>query len=210
MVGEDGKAVSGVFPMTFSLYKKQKAKRPVWKEKIWVAVDEGGYVVQLGQKKGLPSGKLENLFIGISIKGIGEVLREPFHPAVITQTDTSGVKVPQIPKGGNVAPAATHKGAVNYADTAGFATEAGHAKNADRLNNLSLDEILQKLKEAQGGGVKIRIGSTRKYGAHLGGSGGTTDYNEQCPEGYVMIGIRGAYGLYLDSIQIICAPIEAR
>ncbi len=208
VLGEDHKPVSGVFPMTFSLYKSAKSKRPVWKESMWVAVDRGGYIVELGTKKRLPAGKLSNYYIGISIKGLGELVREPFHPTAVATKNEPDVKLPAIPQ--KQSPVVQENG-TSYADRAGFAAEAAHAKDSDRLGGLTLDEVLQKLKQAQqemGGGIKI--GSTRKYGNRIGGPGGTADYNEQCPEGYVMVGVRGAYGLYVDSMQIVCAPISAK
>lgn len=210
MVGEDGKAVSGIFPMTFSLYKTKKSKRAIWSEPLWVAVDEGGYIVKLGEHNRLPSGRVDKFFIGIKVRGMGEVLREAFHPTVVSQTPDSGIKLPQVPSAG--VKTVKSGGTVSYADTAGFATEAGHAKSADTIGGLTLDEIMQKLGSAQqaGGQGNVRIGTARKYGSRVGGNGGTTEYNEQCPDGYVMIGLRGAYGLYLDSTQIVCAPIQVK
>ncbi len=146
MLGEDGKPVSGVFPMTFSLYKTKKSRRAVWKERMWVAVDEGGYIVRLGERKPLHLGKLNNLWIGIRIKGMGEVLREPFHPTVVSQA-ASGAKLPNVPSG--VVKTTHNQGSVHYADTAGFAAEAGHAKTADEIGGLTLDQVLQKLGSAQ-------------------------------------------------------------
>jgi len=210
MIGEDGKSVSGVFPMTFSLYKTKKAKHAIWSEPLWVAVDEGGYIVKLGERNRLPSGRLDKYIIGISVRGMGEVLREPFHPTVVSQTAGNGVKLPDVPSG--AVEKRKNSGSASYADTAGFATEAGHAKSADAVGGLTLDQIMEKLGKAQegSGSGKIVIGSARKYGSRVGGNGGTDEYNEQCPDGYVMIGLRGAYGLYLDSAQIVCAPIRLK
>jgi len=206
MIGEDSKPVSGVFPMNFRLYKNNKSRHPIWSETLWVAVDEGGYIVRLGMRNRLPVGRLDQYVIGIKIRGIGEVLREQFHPALIMQKPDRNVKLPPVPK--NVAKT-KQAGTSSYADTAGFATEAGHAKSADSIGGLTLDQIMQKLGDVRqpGKGGSVSIGTARKYGNRVGGNGGTTEYNEQCPEGYVMVGLRGAYGLYLDSTQIVCAPL---
>jgi hypothetical protein len=107
-------------------------------------------------------------------------------------------------------------GAAKYADTAGYAVEADHAKNSDRLMNLTVDDIVRRAAEEGGGGggaaaaqtgTKVRIGSSKRYGAQVGGTGGA-EYNEVCPKGYVMVGMRGAAANLVDSFQIICAPLE--
>lgn len=199
MVDEAGKPVSGIFPLTFKLFKGVKSKKAIWTESMWVAVDRGIYTVQLGEEKNLPDREdLTKLVLGVEIKGIGEVTREPF----LSQGPIGPVSRP--------APADSPKsgGSAKFADTAGYAVEAEHAKNADRIQNLSIDDITRKVIEEGGGGGKVRIGKTRRYGARVGGSGGTSEYNETCPRGYVMTGIRGGAGIYLDSIQIVCSPIE--
>jgi hypothetical protein len=107
-------------------------------------------------------------------------------------------------------------GAAKYADTAGYAVEADHAKNSDRLSNLTLDEVVKRAADEAGGGSggggaaggKLRIGASKRYGGRIGGSGGTAEYNESCPKGFVMTGIRGGFGNMIDSVQIICSPLE--
>lgn len=200
MVDEAGKPVSGIFPMTFKLFKGVKSRKALWTESLWVAVDRGVYTVQLGEKKKLPvRNDLPKLVLGVEIKGVGEVAREPFM-AQAGAPPQPRVLVPHTPK--------TKGGGVKYADTAGYAVEADHAKNADRIQNLSVDDITRRVLEEGGGGGKARVGKTRRYGDRVGGPGGTSEYNSTCPRGYVMTGIRGGAGIYLDSIQIVCSPIE--
>jgi hypothetical protein len=43
----------------------------------------------------------------------------------------------------------------------------------------------------------------------LGGSGGTTDYNLDCGPNAVMVGLNGRYGLWIDSISVVCRGINS-
>jgi len=215
LVDEASKPISGIFPMTFQLFPGLKARKAVWTETLWVAVDRGIYTVHLGSTRPLPArGDLEKMVLAVNIKGVGELVREPFVP--------SDVKPPVLAAGAPHPPVATapaapaptpaRAGGAKFADTAGFAVEADHAKNSDRLMNLTVDDIVRRAAEegggSAGGGAKGRLGGAKRYGGRVGGTGGTSEYNESCPKGYVMTGIRGAYGQMIDSIQIICSPIE--
>lgn len=190
IVDEQGRPVSGIFPMTFKIYPGLKAKKPLWSEFSWVAVDGGVYEVELGRKRPLPEREdMDKLVFVVEIRGVGEVVREPFMAQPAPERHQSHTK-----------------GGVQYADSAGYAVEAEHAKNADRLQNLTLEEVLQKVGEVAGRGLKV--GKARKYGNRIGGPGGSSEYNEICPPGTIMVGIKGAAGIYIDSIQIVCAPLE--
>ena len=222
LVDEGGKPISGIFPVTFKLYAGLKAKKPVWSEMMWVAVDRGIYTVHLGTAKPLPArSDLDRMVLGVDVKGVGELVREPFVPADVRPPVLSaGAQrapgaapsaapsvAPQIGKSGSA-------GAAKYADTAGYAVEADHAKNSDRLMNLTVDDIVRRAAEEGGGGAaaaqtgsKVRVGANKRYGSQIGGPGGA-EFNEVCPKGYVMVGMRGASGNLIDSFQIICAPLE--
>lgn len=195
VVDEAGKPVSGIFPMTFKLYPGLSSKKAIWSEFSWVAVDRGVYQVQIGMSKPLPvRDDLDRLVIGVEIRGVGELVREPFVPARAQVPQSSGP--------------AKHGSSVKYADAAGYAVEADHAKTADRLGNLTFEDILRKIAEETGGRGRVKIGTDRRFGARIGGPGGLGEYNETCPKGMVMVGIKGGAGIYIDSIQIICAPLE--
>lgn len=96
------------------------------------------------------------------------------------------------------------KGVVEYAETAGLAYEAEHAKVADRVGDWSQAELEDHLKNVSG---KVRISSSKRYTGSAGGEGGVT-YELKCPKGHVVTGVRGGSGIYLDSIQLICSPLE--
>lgn len=199
VVDDTGKPVSGIFPMTFRLHAGVKAKKALWTESWWVAVDNGVYRVHLGEKKPLPArSDLSKMVLSVEIRGVGEVVREPFDAQA--SLDRTGGPAP--------APHSLAKGGVKYADNAGYAVEAEHAKNADRLQNLTVEELTRKVLEEGGARGGVRVGKTRRYGTRIGGPGGTAEYNEVCPPGMVMVGVRGGAGIYIDSIQIVCAPLE--
>lgn len=219
LVDESGKPISGIFPMTFKMYAGLKAKKPVWTETMWVAVDRGVYNVHLGAAKPLPPlGDLDKMVLGVDVKGVGELVREPFAAAELRPPVLSaGAPRAALPGAGPTPGRAGAAGSAKYADTAGYAVEADHAKNTDRLMNLTLDEVVRRAAEEAGGGGaggaaaaggKVRLGTGKRYGNRVGGPGGTGEYNESCPKGYVMTGIRGGSGNFVDSIQIICSPIE--
>lgn len=196
MVDENGRPVSGIFPLQFKLFKGPRSRKSIWSESWWVAVDSGSYQIRLGTRKPLPRDlDLSKLVIGIYLKGEGELLREPF----------SGQGIPATSRVKGPAPYKAPQGEAKYAETAGYAVEAEHAKNADRLQGLTVEDLASKLQEA-GIGQKVGIGRTRRYGTHIGGPGGL-GYEDTCPRGYVMVGIRGGAGKFVDSIEIVCAPL---
>ena len=77
-------------------------------------------------------------------------------------------------------------------------------KVADKLGSLTEEEFYERLK---GGTGKGKIGSNKRFTAMAGGDGGVP-YELKCPKGHVVTGIRGGEGIYLDSIQLICSPLE--
>lgn len=206
MVDEAGKPVSGVFPMTFNLYAGLRSRKPVWSESLWVAVDRGVYVLNLGEDKPLPAKlDLTKLVIAVDVRGVGEVAREPF---------VAAVSVTPLPAQSSVAAPTTGagaKGSVRYADTAGYAVEADHAKSADRLGNMTLEDVQRRLLDEVGaatGGGRSKVGAAKRVGRSVGGPGGTDAFEDACPKGFVMTGIRGMHGNVIDSLQIVCSPIE--
>ncbi len=206
MIDEAGKPVSGVFPMTFNLHAGLRSKKPVWSESLWVAVDRGVYSLNLGEGKPLPAKlDLTKLVIAVEVRGVGEVAREPFVPAV------SVTPLPASSSAAAPAVAAGAKGSVRYADTAGYAVEADHAKSADRLGNMTLEDVQRRLLDdvgAAAGGGRSKVGAAKRVGRSVGGPGGTDAFEDACPKGFVMTGIRGMHGNVIDSLQIVCSPIE--
>jgi len=190
---ENSRPVSGIFPMRFEL-KKPKSKRAFWKETHWVAVDNGRYSLQLGRGKKLPKRfDPKKAIIRVSISGAGTILEEPLAGAdasLSTVEDTGGKRI------------------VQYAEKAGFAYDAEHAGVADRLGDWTaklLTEALKKLKKRKK--RKLKIGRNRINLTSAGGVGGTP-FEQVCPPGTIMVGLRGGAGIYIDNVQVVCAPVE--
>ena len=191
---ENNRPVSGIFPMVFEL-KAKKKRRPMWSEKHWVAVDNGRYRLQLGKTKKLPK-KFDpkTVRIVVKISGAGTILEEPLSGAdasLSSVEDTGGKRI------------------VQYAEKSGFAYDAEHATVADRLGEWTaklLTETLQKLKKKKKK-AKVKIGRNRINMTSAGGVGGTP-FEQMCPPGTVAVGLRGGSGIYIDNVQLVCAPLE--
>lgn len=189
---ENNKPVSGIFHMTFTLLK---GKRTKWKESHWVAVDNGAYALQLGKEKDLPKDfEPADLTMQVAIDGAGVVLRESLAggDSNLTQVD--------VGSGGG-------KRIVQYAEKAGFAYDSEHAVAADRVGPYTgklLAETLDKLERRK---TKVKVSRNRLNLTSAGGVGGIP-FEQVCPPGTVAVGLRGGSGIYIDNVQIICAPLE--
>lgn len=202
---ESGAALGGIYPLTFSLHRDGSTQKKLWFEQHWVAVEDGVYTVELGHDRPLPRGlDVPSAFLGVALTGGGELMRErlsernlPGGDGVI-QPEEAGTRPPPS----RTAPGAPG-GTVDYADKAGLAFEAEHASTADRIGNLSLEQLDARYKKAGG----ARIGTAQRTTGAIGGEGGRP-YRLVCPKGYVAIGIQGGAGKLVDSMEVICAPIE--
>ncbi len=189
---ETDKPVSGIFRMSFTLLKG--GKRRVWSESHWVAVDYGTYALQLGRKSPLPK-ELDprEMVIQVAIDGAGTILREPLSgEQALTQVEVGG------PSGKRIVP---------YAEKSGFAYEAEHAGVADRIGPYTgplLAETIDKLDKRRS---KVKVSRNRINLTSAGGVGGIP-FEQVCPPGTVAVGMRGGSGLYIDNVQVICAPLE--
>ncbi len=195
MVDEADKPMGGVFPMIFRLHPDAKSRRVIWTETHWVAVDLGNYSVRLGAMKPLPAARaLQKAWMSVEVRGVGVVAREPW-------TDTASAATTEAaPEKG----APSSKGDVRFAEASSFAAEASHAKNSDKLQDMTAADIIRKAGEERS---DVTVGTAKRPGNKVGGPGGRP-FEETCPKGYVMTGIKGASATYLDSIQIICSPLE--
>jgi len=196
------KALGGVFPLSFSLHRSTRGGKSVWSESHFVAVDDGEYVVELGSRRPIPEKlNVEKLFLAVSLTGGAEIVREKIHPAAVRHAG------PATPP--SAAPAARPraqggKTVVDYAESAGLAFEAEHAKVADRLGRMTETELLEKIRA---GGGAAKVGSSKRYTSSAGGEGGIA-YELKCPKGHVVTGMRGGSGIYIDRVQLICSPLE--
>ena len=190
---ENDKPVSGIFPMLFEL-KKPKAKRAFWSEKHWVAVDNGRYALQLGRSTRLPKGfDPKTAIMEVAIKGAGQVLREALAGASASLSE--------------VVDAPTGKRIVQYAEKAGFAYDAEHATITDRIGAYNAKELKDTLEELKKRKVKLKVSRNRINLTSAGGVG-STKFEQICPPGTIAVGIRGGAGIYIDNLQVVCAPFE--
>jgi hypothetical protein len=206
--------VSGVYPLKFALYKGPKGGKAVWSESHFVAVDSGRYVITLGEKKALKKRfNLSKLYLGVSYAGGGEIQRELIEAQKTDESPagTAPVATSRTGSASRTAAAATTvrttngRTTVDYAEEAGIATYAHSAESAKRIGDLDEKDLLKRLDSRSGG--KVSIGTKTRFSASAGGEGGS-GYDVRCPKGTVVTGVRGTAGIYLDSIQLICSPVE--
>lgn len=198
------KAVGGVFPLSFSLHRSTRGGKSVWSESHFIAADDGKYVVMLGSRRPIPEKlNVKKLFLAVSLTGGAEIVREKVRPQSVRRDAAEVVARPAVAppvkpreQGG--------KTVVDYAESAGLAFEAEHAKVADRVGRMTETELLEKIRE---GGGKPKVGSSKRYTSSAGGEGGIS-YEIKCPKGHVVTGMRGGSGIYIDRVQLICSPLE--
>ncbi len=195
---EDQKPVSGIFQMQFDLHKP-KQKNVFWKEKHWVAIDNGHYTIQLGHTTALPKGlDPKTAVMAVSIVGVGQVLEEPL---------AGTAAMAEVEEHSSSAPGANGKRIVPYAEKAGFAYEAEHATVADRIGNLTAKMLQDALDALDKRKAKVKPSKNTHMLTSIGGAGGTP-FEAMCPAGMVVVGIRGGSGIYIDNFQVVCAPLE--
>lgn len=207
LLDEQGGPIGGVFPLTFALYTKARGGKSVWSESHFIAVDNGRYVVDLGRGQLIPrSVGLDQLYVGVRITGGPELVRERFVPEGDSPEEVIRSKsaAHEANPGGKA-----QGGAVDYAEKAGFAYVAEKADNSVRIDGLTLDQLKKALGGGGEGGGKPALGTNTFNAPSAGGEGGTP-FNQLCPEGYVVTGLRGGSGLYIDRLAIICSPLETK
>ena len=212
LMGPDGKPYFGIVRLGLSLHREAQGGKPLWGETRFIYVHEGAFLVRLGERSPVPSDlDPKDLYVAMSIPGGGEFFREPLKAIRVVSTnefialkDSTEGKATVIPA--TISGATNDSGSgpgVSYAEKAGIAYEAEHARTADRIENMSLKEIERALRER----LKPKLGGGDAYSDHIGGHGGTPFF-AQCPKGYVVTGARGGAGKFIDGLQFVCSPIE--
>lgn len=206
IIDDGGVPISGVFPMTFKLYRDEEARSGFWEEIAFVAVYEGSYEVTLGDITPIPREHANaSVFIGVEINGIGEFAR---HAVVVTPLAGPRTRDEII--------ADLDITFADVADRALFAFEASSAEDCDRLGGKTLaeldryDEVLSEmavLRDRLDSMSGARLGSRTTTLERIGGSGGNS-YSRTCPPGQVVTGARGGAGALIDSIELICSPLQ--
>ena len=198
--------IAGIFPLTFSLHKSAKGSRSVWSESYFVAVDNGEYEVELGSKRPIGSKlSLDRIYVAVSLTGGDEITRERLMKEAIASGPVVDTPRPAPPKR-STRGAGRATTTVDYAERAGEALLAQHAQKADKLGEMSLDDLLARIKRGSRGG-KVKLGSRLRYSGEAGGTGGF-EKDLLCPKGHVVTGIKTRSGKFIDSLQLICSPLE--
>ena len=205
LLDENNSPITGVFPLTFSIYRDSASAEALWAEQQFVAVFDGMYTVELGRERGIPEGWADEArVLDVSIAGAGSIGRQPL---VLTAWRAPG----EVPL-----PLVSHE---SFVDLAGTAIEADRAGLADRCRTLSGQSVddLDHYEELSARLAELRERVTRPSGNRLrsepvvmprvGGAGGTR-YERNCPPGFVMTGARGGAGSLVDGFRPICTQLE--
>jgi hypothetical protein len=222
-----GEPISGVFHVAFKLYKGRNTAEPLWSERQYVAVTEGTYVVPLGSERELTRTDISGeRWIGVELVGEGEILRDRFKFENTRRagggSGGSGGKFGVSKETKKLIEKAKNSKSVAFADVAERAISADKAKVAERaekigsmsadkikrLSNLALERLGEHIADPNAHkAAGSKLGDRRRVMDRVGGTGGAS-YTSTCPEGYVVTGIRGGAGRVLDSIRIICQPLQ--
>ncbi len=212
LLDENQRPISGVFPMTFKVYSTEEASQPSWSEEQFVAVHLGEYVVMLGSETALPTAiRDREVWIGITLGSLGEVVRNP-------KTMTPWVATAPA--------AAANVNSLQFADIADralYADQANHAEDCDTLSGIGIEELnryqeleaqiaelRQRVRELAGGNTGGGGGTIGRRTVTLEGAGGSGGhpYTYNCPPNHVAVGMTGGAGNLVDSVALICAPLE--
>lgn len=201
-------ALSGVFPITFSLHENEKDTTPIWQETHYVAVDLGTYTIDLGKQAQLPKELLhQRRWLAVEVQNLGELLREQI---TLKPHDDSHKDPPTKIKNLSFA---------ELADRAVTADLAHVAADAQRLGGKTLAEI-DRFGELNRQFVQLRarvnniqaMGNTtvaeRTTMSDPIGTGPGEHFRLRCPAGQVVVGITGRANDAIRNARLICAPLE--
>jgi hypothetical protein len=212
LMGADGHPYFGMVRLTFALHRDAKGGKPLWSETQFLFVEEGSFLVTLGSRNAIPDEiAFDGAYVSLAVPKGPEFFREGLKPLrVVTTTEFAAMKESAEAPMTVVNPSPLAKPAPaaggtssSYAEKAGMAYEAEHARNADKLENMTLKEIERALRDR----TKPKLGDGEAYADHVGGYGGTP-FSTGCPKGYVVTGVRGGAGKFIDGFQFVCSPLE--
>ncbi|MBU0479429.1 hypothetical protein KKC91_12855 [bacterium] len=207
-------SLAGIFALEFRLYETEEAEDSLWEEQHFVAVLEGEYEITLGSHVLLdPSYLGREMVLGVAFNG-EEFERNPLLMET-APTDSGGVDsnwedpcensdLICVDIADRTALAHTAEIAEDGESWAGrdFETVDSYSAILDHFIGHFSDPFAHLTEEE-----RPNIGRTHTILPHVGGEGGA-HYERICPDGYAAIGVRGGSAMYVDSIEIICAPFE--
>lgn len=205
LLDEDNRPITGIFPLTFNLYRSAGSETPVWTEQQFVAVQEGLYLVYLGRNDGIPASWAgEERVLEVALGDLGAISQQTL--LLTAWTPEMAAPLPSIRS-------------VGFVELAGQAIHADEAERARNCRTLSgevasaldhyeemrqqLDEVRARVDRPAGS----RIGTETTVIQRIGGAGGNR-YERNCPPGFVMTGARGGAGNLIDGFRIICTQLE--
>jgi hypothetical protein len=206
LVDGDSRPISGVFHLRFVLYESSDGETPAWVDERYVAVYDGMYNVALGRYAPLPDSFDErDMTLAVELGAFGEIARFPLKIESTPPEPTRDEIIANLD--------------ITYADLAERAIHAEEAREAGdcltlggrRLEELDrFDEILSQIVELRDEVSRAtvpRVGARTTTLERVGGAGGIA-YVRTCPSNHVVVGMRGGAGNFIDSIELICAPLE--
>jgi hypothetical protein len=198
--------ISGVFPMEFRVYDSETGTAPVYTEPHFVAVVEGMYEIRMGVSQPLPPELLGRpVWVAVHLGSTGEISRVATVLAQVEGTPSREAIIGSLD--------------ITWADLAERAVQAEEALDADdclRVGGKTLEELdryeellaqLVEVRQAVNEATRPSIGGRTTTLERIGGSGGLP-YSRNCPPNHVVVGVRGGAGDLIDSIELICAPLE--
>jgi hypothetical protein len=209
LLGDHGGPIGGVFPLTFSFHTKSRGGKSVWSEHHFVGIDDGRYVIELGRKVRVPSRlRLGDVYLAVSQTGGPELVRERFVPASETsETIIRHKNVPVSPTGVRHRAGGSSQNS-DFARRAERASYADRAGDAERLSGVTLEKLKKQL-QRDGGSSGVIVSDRDLFETQSKGGGGGSNFNLACPKGYVVTGIRGSAGMYVDRLSLICSKLES-
>jgi hypothetical protein len=196
--------ISGVFPLTLSLYRSDAATEPVWVEVQHVAVLEGRYQIYLGRTRGVPAvWEGQTRVLSIELGDAGEIAR---HPIVLAAWD---------PAERDPAPQVRGVGVTELAGRAVSAERATYAQDCRALSGRTAQELdrfdalqtrINELRSALNQAGSQRVGRETVTQSRIGEAGGNP-YQRTCPPGFVATGIRGGHGRVVDGYRLVCTEL---
>lgn len=203
LLDDANQPISGVFPLTFEMYRNTEAESPVWSEQQHVAVHQGMYEVHLGRVNGIPA-EWEGEERVVRVK-LGEL-----------ELAVQSLELTRWVPASAGAPSLRYQRLVELAGTAIEADAAAYARNCQTLQghrvaaidrygelNRQLEEMRERIERPPGN----RIGQESVNSGPFGGAGGAR-YEYRCPPGFVMTGARGGAGHLVDGFRVICTQLQ--
>ena len=196
--------ISGVFPLTLSLYRSDAATEPVWVEVQHVAVLEGRYQIYLGRTRGVPAvWEGQTRVLSIELGDAGEIAR---HPIVLNAWD---------PAERTPAPQVRGVGVTELAARAISTERASYARDCRALDGRTAEELdrfdalqtrINELRSALNRAGTQRVGRETVTQSRIGEAGGNP-YQRTCPPNFVATGIRGGHGRVVDGYRLVCTEV---